>query len=68
VGTIQLGAHVNNALNGRSDNVGVKTGILDSAGDQKAIRAGYFYPNGKPPSLIYNSLKNPGAFTPWNKF
>jgi hypothetical protein len=68
VGTVQLGAHVNNAINGSSDNPGVKTGILDSAGDQRAIRAGYYYPNGQPKSIVNNPAINPGAYTPWNKF
>ena len=41
--TVLIGAHVNNALNGGSDNPGVNTGILDSKEDQKAIIAGYRY-------------------------
>jgi uncharacterized protein RhaS with RHS repeats len=49
LGTIRFGAHVNNAINGATDNPGLNTGILDSPGDQRAIRAGYNYPR-KPPS------------------
>ncbi|WP_157498089.1 RHS repeat-associated core domain-containing protein [Formosa sp. Hel1_33_131] len=46
--TLQFGAHLNNAFNGNSDNGGMKTGIRDSEADQRAIRAGYYYPNGVP--------------------
>ena len=31
----------------RTDNPGTNTGILDSPGDQRAIRAGHFYPKGE---------------------
>jgi len=69
VGTIQLGAHVNNAFNGRSDNPLIKTGVFDTAEDQNAIRIGYFYPNRSPlpVSLLFDTTKNPGAWAPWNK-
>ena len=48
IGTLQVAAHINNALYGRFDNPSLNTGIFDSPGDQRAIRAGYFYPKGEP--------------------
>ncbi len=38
------------------DNPGISTGILDSPGNQKAVRAGYYYPNGEPPPSKVNDL------------
>ncbi len=41
LGDLQIGSNLNNAVNGRSDNPGLKTGILDSTEDQRAIKNGY---------------------------
>lgn len=49
-GTLRFFSHVNNAVNGRSDNPGVPHSILDSAGDQRAIKNGYHY-NVSSPAL-----------------
>ncbi len=46
--TLKSAAHINNAVNGQSDNPGLNTGILDSPGDQAAIEAGFYYPQGPP--------------------
>jgi hypothetical protein len=62
IGTLQLAAHVNNAVNGRTDNPGLDTGVLDSPEDQRAIKAGYYYPNKVP---LYNSDNNPGTLKPY---
>ncbi|WP_313580009.1 hypothetical protein [Chishuiella sp.] len=60
--TLSVAAHLNNAVNGRSDNPGVSTGILDSPEDQRAIRNGYYYPN--QPFKIKQSAGDP---TKWIK-
>ncbi len=42
--TLKGGAHLNNALNGDTDNPGIQdTGILDSPGDQRAITKGFYF-------------------------
>ncbi len=45
--TLRVAAHLNNAVNGRTDYTTIKHRILDSKGDQRAIRNGYFH-NVKP--------------------
>ena len=45
--TLSVAAHANNAVNGRTDN-GEDVGILDYRGDQRAIRAGFYYPKAAP--------------------
>jgi RHS repeat-associated protein len=44
-GTLLTAAHLNNMVNGRSDNPGVNTGVFDSPADQRAISRGYQFPN-----------------------
>ena len=41
--TLQVASHVNNAVNGASDNPDKPYKILDSPGDQRAIKNGYNY-------------------------
>ncbi|UIR57990.1 polymorphic toxin type 44 domain-containing protein [Sphingobacterium sp. SRCM116780] len=63
--TLEAAAHLNNAINGRKDNPGVAVGILDSPEDQRAIRAGFYYPRGEPKSKVSDPTKNPGALKYW---
>ncbi|GAB3023895.1 hypothetical protein GCM10027051_30610 [Niabella terrae] len=46
--TLMDAAHLNNAISGRKNNPGKKVGILDSQGDQRAIKQGFYYPKGVP--------------------
>jgi len=41
--TLKFAAHLNNAVNGKSDNPGKEHRILDSVADQRAIRNGYYH-------------------------
>jgi RHS repeat-associated protein len=41
--TLKSAAHINNAVNGRTDNPGKDIPLLDSEGDQRAIGNGYDY-------------------------
>ncbi len=49
--TLKTAAHLNNAFNSRSDNPGKPYRVLDSPGDQRAIRNGYNYWIKKPAGL-----------------
>ena len=60
--TLSAAAHLNNAVNGRSDNPSISTGILDSPEDQRAIRNGSYYPN-QPPKIKQSA----GDPTKWIK-
>ncbi len=42
--TLKSTAHLNNAVNGRSDNPGKDVPLLDAEADQRAIKGGYNYP------------------------
>ncbi|GEP88714.1 hypothetical protein CTE07_03590 [Chitinophaga terrae (ex Kim and Jung 2007)] len=49
INTLKDAAHLNNAVNARSDNQNMKNNtLLDSPADQKAITEGYYYPEGVP--------------------
>ena len=50
-GTLRAASHVNNAFNSGSDNPGKQYHVLDSPGDQRAIRNGYNYWIRKPRGL-----------------
>jgi hypothetical protein len=50
-GTLTKAAHLNNAVNSRSDNPGKPYHVLDSPGDQRAIKHGYNYWIRKPKGL-----------------
>ena len=49
--TLRVSSHVNNAFNSRSDNPTIPYRILDSSGDQRAIKNGYNYWIKKPKGL-----------------
>ncbi|MCC5946084.1 MAG: hypothetical protein JJT94_14235 [Bernardetiaceae bacterium] len=64
IGTLLMAAHLNNAVNGRSDNADIKPGVFDSPGDQRAIQAGFYYPNNNATIRLQD---NPGSFKPWER-
>lgn len=49
--TLKIAAHVNNAVNSPTDNPNQPYHILDSEGDQRAIKNGYNYWIRKPKGL-----------------
>jgi RHS repeat-associated protein len=49
--TLKNAAHVNNAFNSKQDNPGLPYSILDSPGDQRAIKSGYKYLLRRPKGL-----------------
>lgn len=51
LGTLKTAAHLNNAVNSKSDNPDKPYHVLDSPGDQRAITQGYNYQIRKPTGL-----------------
>ena len=58
--TLKGAAHLNNAVNGQTDNPLIKHSLLDSRGDQRAIQNGYYYPNGVPIPKVNSRKMLPG--------